>query len=1480
MFRLLVCQSTRLLEQLHGINNSPTRLILTALLVAAAYYFGALFSFALRVPSTRSSIIWAPNAVLLAALVVTPYRTWWIWLVAALPAHLLAQARDGASIVLLLCPFLANVAQAALAAAGMRRFTDAPHRLESFRDMGIFILVAVLAVPAVVSFAAAWLFVAAGWENNYWLVAWARLLNNVLTGLAVAPLCLAIASGDLSKLRRLHVSHFIELAIILIGLAGILSAVSASQASETVRFALRLYAPLPFLIWAAVRFGPAGLSITLLIVAYDAISDSIAGHGPFTTGSPVGNVLALEASLSALSLPLMLLAALMREGKRKEKALRESEARYRALVTASSEIVWLANADGEGFFVTPAWQELTGQSEEESRNSGWLNAVHPDDRQRCERLWNEAMAQRNVYENELRVRGLDGSYRHFYVHAVPILSSQGSVHEWVGAVTDITDRKRSEHILRESEERFRNMAEYAPVMIWISAPDGACTYVNKRWTDFTGTTGEQAYGFHRLDGVHEKDCKLTSEIITHANQRREGFRVEYHMRRYDGEYRWVIDSASPRFDPDGEFLGYIGSIIDITERKQAEEALRESEERFARTEKFSLVMVTHTDLEGRWLKIPPTLCQLLGYTEQELLGRSFAEVTHPDDINRNLRERTRLLAGELKSFDLEKRYICKNGGIVWVYINVSAVTNLSGRPVHCLSYIKDITERKRAEQSLRESEERLQLALEAGGMGIWDWNKQTNELQWSSEHFTIMGLAPFSVNPTYRTWAERLHPDDLPVVAAEMKQAIAERRHYRSEYRVFLSDRSTRWVTSRGEPIYNRAGQCVRVMGVVVDTTERKRAEARLNVQYNVTRALSASFSLSDGSAALIETVCECFDWHYGEIWQVDPENNELRYLDGCSPSGASTGFISDSRQFTFARGVGLPGRVWKSGRPEWMTNIAIEPGFQRAALAEKAGLKCAFAFPVSRGERTLAVMAFFSREIRQPDQEMLHIMESIGSQIGQFAERKEAENALRASEERHRAILESSLDSIVTIDHRGTIIEFNPAAEQTFGYKRQDAIGKQVGELLVPPALRGKHFRGLAHFLTKGEATILDKRVEMTAMRADGSEIPIELAVTRIRLDGPPMFTGYIRDISQRKRADEALRHALTEVQRLKEKVEADNVYLREELSETHRYGEIVGRSIAIEKVLRQVRQVAVTDMTALILGETGTGKELVARAIHESSARRQRPLVKVNCSALPAELMESELFGHERGAFTGALTKRVGRFEVADGGTIFLDEIGDLALSLQAKLLRVLQEGEFERLGSSKTIRVNVRVIAATNRDLSDAMRKEAFRSDLYYRLAVYPIAIPPLRDRKEDIGQLAESFLCEASRRLGRSFEAIPRRVHEALRHYDWPGNVRELQNVIERAAVTSTGRFLQLPEEWHPEPEPNKAGVQLNGIDYPLGRTGSTLEDLERAHIIQVLNQTRWRIEGTKGAAMILGLHPSTLRSRMNKLGISRSESIEL
>jgi transcriptional regulator with GAF, ATPase, and Fis domain len=296
--------------------------------------------------------------------------------------------------------------------------------------------------------------------------------------------------------------------------------------------------------------------------------------------------------------------------------------------------------------------------------------------------------------------------------------------------------------------------------------------------------------------------------------------------------------------------------------------------------------------------------------------------------------------------------------------------------------------------------------------------------------------------------------------------------------------------------------------------------------------------------------------------------------------------------------------------------------------------------------------------------------------------------------------------------------------------------------------------------------------------------------------------------------------------------------------------------------------------DTTVLILGETGTGKELLARAIHARSQRGQRPLVKLNCAALPASLIESELFGHERGAFTGAAVKRVGRFELADGATIFLDEIGELPLELQVKLLRVLQEGEFERLGSSKTIKVNVRVIAATNRNLQRAMQEGKFREDLYYRLNVYPIRLPPLRERIEDVGLLAMEFLSECSQRLGRSFDALPQQVIEQLKSYHWPGNVRELQNLVERAAVISTGPSFRLPEQWVTRylPEVNESAPSPIVATEPL----TTLEEMERRHVLRVLAQTRWRIEGAKGAAAVLGLKPSTLRSRMNKLRIRRFE----
>jgi len=352
-------------------------------------------------------------------------------------------------------------------------------------------------------------------------------------------------------------------------------------------------------------------------------------------------------------------------------------------------------------------------------------------------------------------------------------------------------------------------------------------------------------------------------------------------------------------------------------------------------------------------------------------------------------------------------------------------------------------------------------------------------------------------------------------------------------------------------------------------------------------------------------------------------------------------------------------------------------------------------------------------------------------------------------------------------------------------------------------------------------------------------------------------------------------------EIVELKGRLENENVYLQEEIRTEHNFEEIIGNSPALLAALRKVEQVAPTDSTVLINGETGTGKELIARAIHDRSARKNRPLLKVNCSAISAGLVESELFGHVKGAFTGAFERHIGRFELADGGTIFLDEIGELPLGTQVKLLRVLQEREFEPVGSNRPVKVDVRVIAATNRNLPESIKAGDFRSDLYYRLNVFPIDVPPLRQRGTDISQIAMFFLARFSKKFGKKIQGMPRATVDRLMSYSWPGNIRELQNVVERGVILSQSSVLELEADVIPALMPADSSImddQSNVVECilpPAVPTSLTLEEIERGHIVTVLNQTRGVVEGPRGAAKILGLHPNTLRHRMQKLGLKRS-----
>jgi len=352
---------------------------------------------------------------------------------------------------------------------------------------------------------------------------------------------------------------------------------------------------------------------------------------------------------------------------------------------------------------------------------------------------------------------------------------------------------------------------------------------------------------------------------------------------------------------------------------------------------------------------------------------------------------------------------------------------------------------------------------------------------------------------------------------------------------------------------------------------------------------------------------------------------------------------------------------------------------------------------------------------------------------------------------------------------------------------------------------------------------------------------------------------------MEERSKADASLKRAYEEIKHLKDRLQAENSYLQKEVAQQLNRDEFIGESSAVRQVFARVEQVASLQSTVLLLGETGTGKGMVARAIYNASARRDRPLITVNCTTLPATLVESELFGREKGAFTGAYERQIGRFELANNGTIFLDEIGEMPLELQGKLLRVIQDGEFERLGSSRTIKTDVRIIAATNRDLEKEIKEGRFREDLFYRLNVFPITLPPLRQRREDIPMLVDYFLAKFNKRIGRAIETVSKATLAQFQEYDWPGNVRELESVIERAVITSPDGELRLLDRLDTDRK----------CAEPSGQQIKALIDLERDHILQVLLKTGWRIEGKNGAATLLGLNASTLRARIRKYGIVRS-----
>ena len=631
----------------------------------------------------------------------------------------------------------------------------------------------------------------------------------------------------------------------------------------------------------------------------------------------------------------------------------------------------------------------------------------------------------------------------------------------------------------------------------------------------------------------------------------------------------------------------------------------------------------------------------------------------------------------------------------------------------------------------------------------------------------------------------------------------------------------------------------------------------------------------------LLHAICEALrpvlPFDRAAINIYEPETDLLRLL--ALETGHQSQFVVGS---TLGRKGSASGWVLDNQLPILRHDLEKEAEYDAERLALAEGIRSLCIVPLTFRGNGLGTFIVLSRNIDQYTEADASFLHDVAKQIALAIENMKAYEDIAALNERVRLILDSAAEGIFGCEVDGTCTFCNQAAADLLGYEG-------------PAELLGKNMHATEHHSREdGSPYPLEEcpmyqgflknqrahRDDEVFWRKDGTCFPVEYWSHPMVRQGKTVgaVVTFI-DVTERRRSYE-------QIQALKTKLEAENVYLQEEIRTEHNFEEIVGSSRALMDVLQKVELVAPTDATVLLSGETGTGKELIARAIHARSPRKARPMVTVNCGAIPSTLVESELFGHVKGAFTGALERATGRFELADGSTLFLDEVGELPLDTQVKLLRALQEREFQPVGSSRTVRVDVRIIAASNRDLEQAVRAGAFRADLFYRLNVLPVRIPPLRERQSDIPQLVMFFLGRFCRKLGKKIAAVSEETMEHLVYYDWPGNIRELQNIIERGVVLSRGPIFALDRDVfrmpagpelivkdrgaHIAAPPSANAISEQKLEIPL-----RLADAERLHIVSILKRTGWVIDGPKGAAKILGLHPNTLRGRVKRLGINRT-----
>ncbi len=1096
----------------------------------------------------------------------------------------------------------------------------------------------------------------------------------------------------------------------------------------------------------------------------------------------------------------------------------------RLVVDTIPTLAWSAGPDGLADFFNQRWLDYTGLSAKQALGSGWEVAIHPDDLPRIIETFREALNSVKPFEVEGRFRRFDGEFRWFLFRGSPLRDQSGKVAKWYGTNTDLEERKRAEDALRKTEERWRSVFENSAIGVALTDLNGRFLATNRVYQTIVGYTEEELRAINFLDLTHEDSRQANWALITELVEgKRPQFQIEKKYRRKDGSLIWVNNNVSlvPGTERVPRFIMALSE--DITERKRAEQALRRSEAYLAEAQRLAET--------GSWAYNPTAekciywsdeMLRIFGLDPQRNLPdrEEFLRLVHPEDRDR-FNEQIEKSRREKSDFVQDYRIVLTDGTVKHIRGIGHPVLDETGNIIEYVGTDVDVTERKRAEEKLRRSEAFLAQGQTLSHTGSFGWSILSGEIYWSEETYNIFQYDR-AVKPTLELVFQRIHPDDRDLVQQIIDDASEEREYLDFEHRLIMPDGSVKHLHVMARALTPSSGK-LEFVGAVTDITAVKQAEEKL--RRNEWNLLEAQRLGRSGSWSL--------DVSSGTVTTASPEMFRA--------FGVKPGEDCSSPDFWF-------NRIHPEDRKH------VRDLFERC-LVEKTDYEAEYRLLLPDG--TISYQHSIGRPIVN---EAGDLVEFVGTAID-VTEQHEARSALQTAFEQKKAEdteLRRMTDAIASFIYvfrpDGTALYANQVVLDYTGLTLEEVQREDLPARIFHPEDVERLLEKRHEALARGKPFELEKR----ELGKDGKYRWFLVRYNPLRDDHGNIIRWYATgtDIEDRKRAEERMRD--------------ENLALREEIDQAFMFEDVVGSSPALQTVLSSIVKVAPTDSTVLITGETGTGKELVARAIHKHSRRSGQAFISVNCASMPSSLIASELFGHEKGAFTGAVQRRQGRFEMAHSGTIFLDEVGDLPAETQIALLRVLQERQFERVGGNRTIPTDVRIIAATNRDLTAAIAAGTFRADLFYRLNVFPIEVPPLRKRKEDIPMLVEYFVKRYAEKAGKHIRTIDKNALELCQSYPWPGNIRELQNIVERSVILCSGDTFWIEKVWLAsvqQPRPELAG--------PLP---DTLQNQERKMIETALAESKGKVAGPEGAAAKLGIPRSTLDTKIKQLKIKKHKFI--